>query len=149
LFSFGAVRPDFYDLAVEAAGFNRYVSKNVKIDPNVENSLAAIKLDVQQIQQSVEVSATATTVQTTNNEVTATLTQSQVRNLPVLDRQVSNLFRTQAGVTQGRGTTVINGLRSTYANVTLDGINVQDNYIRSNGLDYIPSRFTIEQVAEF
>ena len=32
--------------------------------------------------------------------------------------------------------------------VTIDGINVQDNYIRTNALDYPPMRTTIDQIAE-
>ena len=148
-FSFAAVRPELYDIVIEASGFARTTQRGVKVDPGVETALPELKLEVQSVQQSIEVSATADVVQTGNAEVSSTLTQSQVRSLPVLDRQISNLFRTQAGVSQGRGTTTINGLRTTYTSLTLDGINVQDNYIRTNGLDYVPSRFTIEQVAEF
>ena len=33
-------------------------------------------------------------------------------------------------------------------NVTLDGINVQDNFIRINGIDYIPNKLTIAEVSE-
>ena len=32
--------------------------------------------------------------------------------------------------------------------MTLDGINIQDNFIRTNDLDYAPMRTTIDQVAE-
>lgn len=148
-FAFAAVRPELYDVVIEAQGFAKTTQRGVKVDPGTETALPELKLEVQSVQQSVEVSATADVVQTGNAEVSATLTQSQVRSLPVLDRQISNLFRTQAGVSAGRGTTTINGLRTTYTSLTLDGINVQDNFIRTNGLDYVPSRFTIEQVAEF
>src|SRR5580704_19277050 len=33
-------------------------------------------------------------------------------------------------------------------NVTLDGINIQDNFIRINGLDYLPNKLTIAEVQE-
>ena len=149
LYLFTSVRPDFYDLSVKAPGFAPFLLRRVKVDPALETAAPPIRLQVEALEQRVEVTLVAEPVQTASYAITSTLTQQQVRSLPVLDRQVSNLFRTQAGVTQGRGTTVINGLRSTYASLTLDGINVQDNYIRTSGLDYIPSRFTIEQVAEF
>ncbi len=33
--------------------------------------------------------------------------------------------------------------------VTLDGINIQDNFIRTNSLDFLPNRPTSDNVAEF
>ena len=51
------------------------------------------------------------------------------------------LIQTQPGVSIGRGPTAINGLRTSAANVTVDGINVQDNYLRRNALDFMPDRF--------
>src|SRR5205085_10102566 len=46
------------------------------------------------------------------------------------------------------GTKSVNGLRSSFTNMTLDGINIQDNFIRTNDLDYAPMRTTIDQIAE-
>src|SRR5205814_4031629 len=67
----------------------------------------------------------------------------------VLNRQIAGLFNTQAGVTQNnKVATVINGMRPSYSNVTLDGILVQDS-VRTNDLDLLPNRLTIAQVAEF
>ena len=42
----------------------------------------------------------------------------------------------------------MNGQRSTYVNVTLDGINVQDNFIRTNDVDFLPNLLLLDQVAE-
>ena len=44
---------------------------------------------------------------------------------------------------------VINGQRSSFTNVTLDGINVQDNYIRTGGVDFTPNQLLLDQVQEF
>src|SRR5260370_36271409 len=33
-------------------------------------------------------------------------------------------------------------------NVTMEGVNIQDNFIRTNDLDFIPNKLTIEQVSE-
>ena len=44
---------------------------------------------------------------------------------------------------------MINGQRTSFSNVTLDGINIQDNFIRNNALDFLSSRTLIDQVAEF
>ena len=147
-FAFMAVRPDVYDLAVEASGFTKTVLRGVKVDPLQDRSLGGIKMEVQSASTSVEVAAEIPTVQLSGNENTSTITATQVQNLPVLGRQVTTLFQTQPGVTSGSNTTTVNGLRPSFVSVTLDGINIQDNFIRTNDLDYAPMRTTIDQVAE-
>jgi hypothetical protein len=148
VFSFVTVRPDTYDIAIEAKGFTRTMLRAVKVSPVQETSLAAIKLEVQAATTTVEVTSDVQTVQLSNAEVASTVTSTQVENLPVLGRQVSTLFLTQAGVSSGNNTTNVNGLRPSFSNVSLDGINIQDNFTRTNGLDYAPMRTTIDQVAE-
>jgi hypothetical protein len=149
LFDFTAIRPATYNLTVDSAGFVKYTMNGVVIDPMRQTTLAPVKLELSSTATSVEVATSAQTVDTATAELATTVTQSQITNLPVLDRQVSNLFVTQAGVAaNGRANTVINGLRPSYANMTLDGINFQDS-VRINGLDYLPTKLTIAQVAEF
>jgi hypothetical protein len=149
IFDFIAVRPDMYVLKIEAAGFNRMEQADVKVDPARQLMLAPIALTLAAANQAVEVSANVTMVDTATAEVATTVSQSQITNLPVLSRQIVNLFNTQAGVTQNNRTvTVINGMRPSYSNVLYDGINVQDT-VRTNDLDLLNNRFTIAQVAEF
>ena len=45
--------------------------------------------------------------------------------------------------------TVINGIRTSGTNITIDGVNVQDNFIRSNATDFSPARPTVDEVEEF
>jgi hypothetical protein len=148
LFTFPAVRPETYDVSIAATGFNKTTIRQIKVDPLQETGLGAIKLEVQSAVTSVEVSADVQTVQLNNAEVASTVTSTQVQNLPVLGRQVSVLLQTQPGVAAGSNTTSVNGLRSSFSNMTLDGINIQDNFIRTNDLDYAPMRTTIDQIAE-
>ena len=148
LFSFVAVHPDTYDVVVEAKGFAKEIIHNVKVDPLQETGLPAIKMGVQSTSTSVEVTADVQSVQLTNSEVASTVTSTQVANLPLIGRQVSVLIQTQSGVNPTSGTTSVNGLRSSFTNITLDGINIQDNFIRSNAMDYAPMRTTIDQVDE-
>jgi hypothetical protein len=148
LFSFAAVQAGSYDLSIENPGFAKSITRGLVVNAARETTFPTVKLEVKAVEQSVEVTADAQTVQTANIENSTTVTQQQVANLPVLDRQVSMLFLTQPGVSSGRGNTTINGLRSSMVNVTLEGINIQDNFIRTNGLDFIPSKLTIEQVSE-
>ena len=151
-FSFVAVKPGTYKLSIELAGFAKSNLTNVNVDPGKENALPPIRLQIASATQTVDVVESSIAVQGTSYEVATTLTQEQVTNLPVFDRQISSLFSTQAGVEQNGvpgGSTVINGMRSQATNVTLDGINVQDNFIRLGGLDYLPNYLTIAQVSEF
>jgi len=152
IFTFASVRPGLYDLVVESAGFAKFISRQLNVEPVHETPIPTIKMEVQSTQQTVEVASEAQSVQTNNAEISTTVTQTQIQNLPVLDRQVSALFLTQPGVTGGGeasiNTTVVNGMRTSMASVTLDGINIQDNFIRTNSLDYIPTKTTIEQVQQ-
>lgn len=148
LFVFSAVRPETYDVTVEAKGFSKAVMKGVKISPLQEYAIGSVKLQVAGTAETVVISAEAIAATTTSPEIATTITNEQVQNLPVLGRQVSTLFQTLPGVSSGSDTTTVNGLRSSFSSVTLDGINIQDNFIRTNGLDYMPMRTTIDQVAE-
>lgn len=147
-FTFGAVRPAQYDLTVEAAGFTRLVQRNLQVNPIQDIDLGQLKLDVSSTSDTVEVVANAQQIQTTTAELSTTVSRQQIESLPVLNRQVSTLFTTQAGVSNARGATVINGIRTSGANVTIDGVNIQDNFIRTNALDFLPFRPTIDQISE-
>ena len=133
---------------MEAKGFLKTVLTGIKIDPARTTDIPAIKLDVAAVQQTVEVSEVTQAVVTSNAEVATTITKPQIQNLPMLDRSPLGFLLTQAGINYGRGATTVNGQRSTYVNVTLDGINVQDNYIRTNDLDFLPNLLLLDQVAE-
>jgi hypothetical protein len=149
LFSFTGVRPTSYDLVVESKGFLKYSLRGVKIDPARETSLPPIQLELAAVTQSVEVIADTPTLQTSNAEISTTVTNEQVRRLPMLDRDPMSLIYTQAGVSANSDDIVINGTRSSYSSVTLDGINIQDNFIRTGGLGFQPNLLLLDQVSEF
>src|SRR5215471_14666556 len=73
IFFFIAVRPDRYDVSVEAKGFARTVLRDVKIDPIQETGLPQIKLEVAATVQTVDVSAGAQAVQLSNAEISSTI----------------------------------------------------------------------------
>jgi hypothetical protein len=148
-FNFIGVRPGTYDLSIRSQGFQNQLLRALKIDPGRELSLPAIRLEIGAVAETVDVVAQSAGVQTVNVEVSNSVTSAQIQDLPVLDRQMITLIKTQAGVSDGRGTTTVNGLRTSAVNVTVDGINVQDNYFRRNGLDFMPNRPTTDQIAEF
>jgi hypothetical protein len=148
-FNFAAIRPELYDVRVEANGFVKKVLKGVRIEPNREVELQAIALDVSSVSETVEVTSAAQTVNTSNAEVATTISREQLQKLPNIGRSPLALLGTQAGLnTTSRGNTTINGQRVSFSSVTIDGINIQDNFIRSNGLDFLPNLLLMDQVAE-
>src|SRR5215467_9364188 len=100
LFTLEALRPVYFDLTVDAKGFQQYKLSNVKVNPSRDTDLPLI---------TVRLAATATTV-----------TNEQISRLPVGDRNPLAFISTQAGVAPTQYETVINGQRSSFSNVTLD-----------------------------
>ncbi len=143
------VRPGYFDLTVEAQGFVKTTLHNLSVDPARETSVPEIKLALASVTQTVDVSAEVQGVDTSNAEVTQTISMEDVKNLPLLDRDPLGLIQFQPGVVyNGNSNTVINGLRTSYSDMTLDGINIQDNYIRDNALDYTPNKLLMSQVRQ-
>ena len=149
LYHFIGVRPAEYDLTVSAQGFVKSTIRGIVVDAARETSVPDVKLAVASVSSAVEVSAEVQGVETTSAEVSGTVSMEEIRNLPILDRDVLGVLQTQPGVvSNGNSTTVINGLRTSYSNVTLDGVNIQDNYIRDNALDYSPNKLLTSQVQQ-
>ncbi len=149
-FSAAALAPGLYTIEVSAEGFRSYTVEHQKVDVARATSLPPIVLELGLATEVVVVEGGVSQVQTTNAEVTSIVTSDQIAELPLIGRDPLSFVSLQAGVANaGAGATVINGQRTSYSNVTLDGINIQDNFIRTNALDYLPSRTLLDQVAEF
>jgi len=149
VYHFIGVRPGYFDLSVEAQGFVKTTLRNLSVDPARETTAPAVKLELASVTQNVEVNAQAETVNINNAEISTTVSIEDIRNLPILDRDPIALMQLEPGVVfNANSYTVINGMRTSYSDVTLDGINIQDNYIRDNALDYSPNRPLLSQVRE-
>jgi len=151
LFSIESVRPELYDLVIEAPGFQPYKLENVKVDSSRATDLPPLKLALAAASASVDVKAAAETVQTTNPEISTTVTMDQIMRLPVGDRNPLEFISTQAGVgyTNAFGSTSVNGQRESFGTMTLDGVNIQDNYLRDSALGFTPNLLLLDQVQEF
>jgi hypothetical protein len=150
VFSFIAIPPSTYSVVVSAKGFRKSVQENVILATGEERSMPPIHLEVGSTSETVEVRDNAETIQTSNSEISTNVSKQQVKDLPILNRSPQGFVDTQAGVNMSRGgDSVINGQRTSFSNVTLDGINIQDNYIRTNAVDFSPNLLLVDQVAEF
>jgi hypothetical protein len=149
-FQFTHINFGVYRVEISKAGFKISVVNGIKLDASTEYSVPPVVLEVGAIAETISVEAGAHLVQTVGAEMTDTVERAQIEQLPILDRDPLQLLGLQAGVSQNhRAVTVINGQRQSFSNVTLDGINIQDNFIRSGSLDYTPNFLLMGQVGEF
>lgn len=138
-----------YTVKVTATGFKTYTATDLKIDVGKQYSLNVV-LEVGAITDTITVSAGAELIHGTSAELSNTVSARQIQELPLNGRNPLALVGLQAGTSSnGAQTTVINGQQSSFTNITRDGINVQDNFIRSNAVDFIPDRPNADDTGEF
>jgi hypothetical protein len=138
-FILASISPATYDLVIEKGGFAQTVVKGVVVDPDRTTDVPPVRMKIASTSETVEVKADQESVNTSNDEVSQTIGKTQMQNLPVADRRPLGFLQTQAGINNAAGSTAVNGQRSSYVNVTVDGINVQDNFIRTNDVDFLPN----------
>ena len=134
-------------MRVTAQGFKTYTATDVKIDLGREYSLN-VTLEVGQVADAVTVLGGADVINSTNAELSNTVSPRQVLELPLNGRNPLSLVSLQAGAApnRGNGSEIINGGRTSSTNFTRDGINVQDVFIR-NG--FVPDSPTVDNTGEF
>lgn len=139
-----------YTVTVTAPGFKTYVANELKIDVGREYSLNPT-LEVGGVNETVTVVAGADIINATSPTLTNTVSPQQIRELPLIARNPLNLINLQAGTTPSVGfqATTINGMRTTMTNITRDGINIQDAFIRTNATDFAPGRPSVDDTGEF
>ena len=138
-FTLLSVPANSYDLVVDAKGFQKAVVAGVTVETARATDVPTVKLEVRGLTQTVEVTEATTGVQTSNAEVSTTIAKSQIANLPVLNRSPLGFLLTQAGINFERRLHDHQRPAPTYVNVTIDGMNIQDNFIRTNDMDFLPN----------
>ncbi|MGI8545049.1 MAG: TonB-dependent receptor domain-containing protein [Aridibacter sp.] len=148
-FTFPQLEAGTYRVNVTSSGFKTFIANELKIDVGRVYSLNPL-LQIGDIQESVTVTAGADVVTATTAQVSNTVSPQQILALPLITRNPLALTTLQAGVQSNPfQNTTINGARTSFTNITRDGINIQDNFIRSNATDFAPGRPTVDDTAEF
>jgi hypothetical protein len=138
-----------YTVKVVAQGFKTYIGQDVKIDVGRDYRLDP-KLEVGDVSASVTVTAGADIITSTTSQISNTVSPQQILSLPLLTRNPLELTRLQAGTQSNQfQNTTINGVRTSFTNITRDGINIQDSFIRTNATDFAPGRPSVDDTAEF
>jgi hypothetical protein len=131
-FVFNAVPPDQYRVEVESGGFKKAVVPQVSalVDTPVEVS---VQLEVGLSSESVTVtSGTADAgLNTTDASKGVAFEERRIQQLPLNARNVVGLLSLQTGVTRSG---YVNGGRADQANITLDGVDVNE---QQSGLDIV------------
>ena len=121
-----------YKVTVEAPGFQKSVVDNISLVV-AQQARADVTLKAGSVNEFIEVQASAVTLETDSATVAQTVTQRQVDQLPLANRNFINLIFLTAGAVmtngeqgqmrQGAGNAIsINGSRPESNNYTLDGI---------------------------
>ncbi len=138
-----------YTVKITAQGFKTYTATQLKIDVGKQYSLNAV-LEPGNVQENVTVVAGADVINATNAELSNVVSPRQIKELPLNGRNPLALIALQAGTSSNGATnTAINGQRSSFTNITRDGINIQDNFIRANATDFAPQRPSVDDISEF
>ncbi|HEX7287926.1 MAG TPA: carboxypeptidase-like regulatory domain-containing protein [Candidatus Angelobacter sp.] len=149
-FTIGNLNPGTYTATITMTGFRKAIYKEIKIIVSDTYTLTA-KLEVGVATESVEVTAGMEVVQTENATVATSITGRSITELPFSSRSTLDLATLMPGAaTTGRARqTSFDGLPKGSINITYDGINAQDNLLKSNDGFFTITRPSIDAVEEF
>ena len=160
-YRFFALSPGTYTLTVTAKGFSRYAQTDLELLVNTP-ATANVQLKVGSVSESVTVTSEAPVLNLVDASIGNPFNETQVKQIPLEGRNVPDLLSLQPGVTYiGNGAHLddpkvkdqdtrngaVNGARSDQSNLTLDGVDVND---QSNGYAFtsvLP--VTLDSVQEF
>lgn len=147
------VPPGVYKVTGTAAGFSQVTHERVTLEVNVPVSLNIEFKTVGEVTTTVSVVSEGVQVNTTDATLGNVISSTPILQLPLFARNPANLLALQPGVTQfgDAGSEDINGAvnggRVDQANVTLDGVDVNDQLNRTAFTSVL--RVTLDSVQEF
>jgi hypothetical protein len=131
-YEFATIRPGVYVVTAEKSGFALALVDNVQVQV-----AARLRVDMQmavgQLTEKIQVTATAPLIETDTSQRTQVITSMQIQELPLNGREYSALALLTTGVRQSalnrstngtprEGAFNVNGLRSTFNNFLIDGV---------------------------
>jgi Carboxypeptidase regulatory-like domain/TonB dependent receptor len=127
-FTIPAMSAATYTVTVTLTGFKTAVVENVKLEVGVPATVKAT-LEVGRMEETVTVTGGAEIVNTQTSTVTTTMAVKQISQIPLVSRNAMDFVAFMPGAmsTGVNRDTTFNGLPQSALNVTLDGINIQDN----------------------
>src|SRR5262245_796482 len=126
-FAFAFLRVGSYTLRIEAAGFKKYESKGISLAAG-QSVRQTFALEVGTLAETVTVEGTAPLVSTASAEQLQTFEELKVTELPLGNRNVSNVLRLSTGVDMGSGRNPrLNGIGAMGTGISVDGTDANSN----------------------
>ncbi|HJP94490.1 MAG TPA: TonB-dependent receptor [Pyrinomonadaceae bacterium] len=138
-----------YTATITATGFKQSVVTDIKVDVGKPSSVN-VQLEIGAANEIVTVVGGGELLQTQTATIGTTLTGRQITDLPTASRDALDLVLAMPGTTTpGRPrTSSINGLPKGSLNISLDGVNVQDNTLKSSDGFFTYIRPRTDAIAE-
>jgi hypothetical protein len=127
------MQPGTYSITVTSSGFKSTVIKDVKVDLGTVQTVNAT-LEVGGATEQVIITGGGSVIQSESANVASTIVGRQIGELPWATRDAMQLVLTLPGIqTPGAPrTSSVNGLPKGSINISLDGANIQDNFLKSS-----------------
>ena len=131
-FTLPSLQAGTYEVTVSLEGFKTTVVRDVVITA-VQGADVNAKLEVGGVTETVTVASSSEIIQTQSTTISSTITTNQITRLPLTSRSAMDFVNFLPGVSTpgGNRNATINGLPQGVINITIDGVNVQDNTNRS------------------
>ena len=122
-----------YKVTVSSEGFRTAVFPNIKIEVGQTANLT-VKLEVGATAETITVESGTEVLQTTSPTVENVITGRTLRQVPLNNRDVLDFVLLLPGAQQAGSArqSTFNGLPKGAINITMDGLNVQDNLLKSS-----------------
>jgi hypothetical protein len=124
-----------YTVSVESQGFKRIEAQNILLEVGTPAKVN-LTLEVGAVSEAVVITSDVQEViNTTNATLTNVISTRQVVDLPLPGRNPLDLARLQMGIAvtgDNTRTASVGGLRGSATNVTQDGINAMDNFVKTD-----------------
>jgi hypothetical protein len=143
-YSLQQLPPGTYMVEAQRPGFSTFrLTEPLRLQVNLP-AVLNIQMQLGQVSETVNVVGEATSVSTENATIGNPFVEVQIRQLPIQTRNVVELLRLQPGVTPNGE---VNGARRDQNNVTLDGVDVNDNQSSNGFIAALP--VPLDSVQEF
>ena len=148
-YSIPAVANGLYTVTITTAGFKTFITENVKVDVGLPTTVDAA-LETGKIEETVVVTSGAEVLQTQTATIGTTITGRQITETPIASRDALDLVLLLPG-TNSVGAprrSSVNGLPKGSLSITIDGVDVQDNLLRSSDGFFTYVRPRIDAIEE-
>lgn len=151
VFTIANLNNGYFDVTVEKPGFATVKINKVQIFVSQLSRVNA-KMELAKTGDQIVVEAGVAVVQTDTVELKNAIDREQILNIPLPTRNPLDLVKSFAGIVAPASSTLgdafVHGLRGNATNLTQDGINVADNYVKTSAF-YASTGPNVDAIGEF